>query len=253
MKITINDDGLVFDGTRDRMVSGAVGTTSCTFELGEHHDLWNGLVITAVWRNGDFMFEQAVTDGQTLTVPHEVLAEPGELFVGVYGVKSDGSVVRPELWCDVGQVLSGVPVGEGKEPTTPTVDQWQAAYLSVRDVVDSELSRKKAETSRQSAEQSRANAEIQRQTNESKRQSTYIRSAKATTLPAGASATADISGNVLTVGIPSAPGNCAVYYIHGTSLDMSKVPTTPAVVVLDNASVFFVPDRGSSMQLASAQ
>lgn len=65
-----------------------------------------------------------------------------------------------------------------------------------------ETTRQDNESARQTAEAERQAAETARREAETQRQATYVKSATATTLEPGSQATATISGNVLTIGVP---------------------------------------------------
>ena len=67
---------------------------------------WDGLTKTAVFSNGKTTVDvlAANWDGDTVPVPHEVLAVPGRhARVGVYGANESG-VILPTVWVSLGKV-----------------------------------------------------------------------------------------------------------------------------------------------------
>ena len=66
---------------------------------------WDGLTKTAVFSNGKTTVDvlAASWDGDTVPVPHEVLAVPGRhARVGVYGANESG-VILPTVWVSLGK------------------------------------------------------------------------------------------------------------------------------------------------------
>lgn len=92
-------------------------------------DDWSGLTKTAVFSNGKTTVDvlAANWDGDTVPVPHEVLAVPGRhARVGVYGADESG-VVLPTVWVSLGKVQPGAdPSGDASaEPSLPVWAQLQ--------------------------------------------------------------------------------------------------------------------------------
>ena len=86
---------------------------------------WDGLQKTAVFKAGDKIVTVADPEMGTV-VPWEVLTLPNLfLQVGVYGAKSDGTVVIPTLWAKVAGIYTGTdPTGD--PATAHTLPVWQA-------------------------------------------------------------------------------------------------------------------------------
>lgn len=63
---------------------------------------WDGLSKTAVFRG--CTTRSVLMDGNTVTLPHEVVANPvaNRLEIGVYGVDADETVAIPTLWATAG-------------------------------------------------------------------------------------------------------------------------------------------------------
>ena len=90
---------------------------------------WDGLTKTAVFSNGKTTVDvlAANWDGDTVPVPHEVLAVPGRhARVGVYGADESG-VVLPTVWVSLGKVQPGAdPSGDASaDPSMPVWAQLQ--------------------------------------------------------------------------------------------------------------------------------
>lgn len=90
---------------------------------------WDGLTKTAVFTNGKTTVDvlAANWDGDTVPVPHEVLAVPGRhARVGVYGANADG-LILPTVWVTLGKVMPAAePSGDpGADPTLPIWAQLQ--------------------------------------------------------------------------------------------------------------------------------
>ena len=90
---------------------------------------WDGLTKTAVFSNGKTTVDvlAANWDGDTVPVPHEVLAVPGRhASVGVYGADESG-VVLPTVWVSIGKVQPGAdPSGDASaDPSLPVWAQMQ--------------------------------------------------------------------------------------------------------------------------------
>ena len=85
---------------------------------------WAGLIKTAVFRQG----EKTVTVadiGQEVTVPWEVLTQPGlPVQIGVYGIDSAGQVAIPTVWTVTQPVHLGADP-EGDPSAEPTPGLWE--------------------------------------------------------------------------------------------------------------------------------
>lgn len=91
-------------------------------------DIWNGLNKTAVFTAGKVTRDVLNADG-TVEVPPEVLQKPGEkLYIGVYGMNRDGTLVIPTVRAYVGSIIQGSdPSGdESAHPELPVWAQLQA-------------------------------------------------------------------------------------------------------------------------------
>lgn len=98
---------------------------------------WDGLTKTAVFTNGKTTVDvlAASWDGDTVPVPHEVLAVPGRhARVGVYGADGSG-VVLPTVWVTLGKVQPGADPS-GDETTDPALPIWQQLQQQIGDLDD---------------------------------------------------------------------------------------------------------------------
>lgn len=98
---------------------------------------WDGLTKTAVFSNGKTTVDvlAANWDGDTVLVPHEVLAVPGRhARVGVYGADESG-VVLPTVWVSLGKVQPGAdPSGDAS--ADPSLPVWAQLQKQIGDLDD---------------------------------------------------------------------------------------------------------------------
>lgn len=98
---------------------------------------WDGLTKTAVFSNGKTTVDvlAANWDGDTVPVPHEVLAVPGRhARVGVYGADESG-VVLPTGWVSLGKVQPGAdPSGDAS--ADPSMPVWAQLQNQIGDLDD---------------------------------------------------------------------------------------------------------------------
>lgn len=98
---------------------------------------WDGLTKTAVFTNGRATIDvlPAKWDGDTVTVPAEILAVAGRYArVGVYGTNASG-VVLPTVWATLGKVQ---PAAEpsGDPSADPTLPVWAQLQEIIGDLAD---------------------------------------------------------------------------------------------------------------------
>lgn len=98
---------------------------------------WDGMTKTAVFSNGKTTVDvlAANWDGDTVHIPHEVLAVPGRhARVGVYGADESG-VVLPTVWVSLGKVQPGAdPSGDASADTSLPV--WAQLQSQIGDLDD---------------------------------------------------------------------------------------------------------------------
>ena len=98
---------------------------------------WSGLTKTAVFSNGKTTVDVLAEnwDGDTVPVPHEVLAVPGRhARVGVYGADESG-VVLPTVWVSLGKVQPGADPS-GDETADPSLPVWAQLQKQIGDLDD---------------------------------------------------------------------------------------------------------------------
>ena len=98
---------------------------------------WDGLTKTAVFTNGKTTVDvlAANWDGDTVPVPHEVLAVPGRhARVGVYGADESG-VVLPTVWVSLGKVQPGADPS-GDVSADPKLPVWAQLQKQIGDLDD---------------------------------------------------------------------------------------------------------------------
>lgn len=98
---------------------------------------WDGLSKTAVFTNGKTTVDvlAANWDGDTVPVPHEVLAVPGRhARVGVYGADGSG-IVLPTVWVSLGKIQPGAdPSGDAS--ADPSLPVWAQLQKQIGDLDD---------------------------------------------------------------------------------------------------------------------
>ena len=99
---------------------------------------WDGLTKTAVFTNGRTTVDvlAAKWDGDTVTIPHEILTTAGRTArVGVYGTNASG-VVLPTIWATLGKVQPAAdPSGDpSADPTLPVWAQMQEQIGDLNDL-----------------------------------------------------------------------------------------------------------------------
>lgn len=98
---------------------------------------WDGLTKTAVFTNGRATIDvlPAKWDGDTVTVPAEILAVAGRYArVGVYGTNASG-VVLPTVWVSLGKVQPAVEPS-GDPSADPTLPVWAQLQEQIGDLTD---------------------------------------------------------------------------------------------------------------------
>ena len=98
---------------------------------------WDGLTKTAVFTNGRATIDvlPAKWDGDTVTVPAEILAVAGRYArVGVYGTNASG-VVLPTVWVSLGKVQSAVEPS-GDPSTDHTLPVWAQLQEQIGNLAD---------------------------------------------------------------------------------------------------------------------
>ena len=104
---------------------------------------WDGLTKTAVFSNGKTTVDVLAEnwDGDTVPVPHEVLAVPGRhARVGVYGADESG-VVLPTVWVSLGKVQPGAdPSGDAS--ADPSLPVWAQLQKQIGDLDDLQTNNK---------------------------------------------------------------------------------------------------------------
>nr|DAT99715.1 MAG TPA: collagen triple helix repeat protein [Caudoviricetes sp.] len=98
---------------------------------------WDGLTKTAVFTNGRATIDvlPAKWDGDTVTVPPEILTVAGRYArVGVYGTNASG-VVLPTVWVSLGKVQPAVDPS-GDPSADPTLPVWAQLQEIIGDLAD---------------------------------------------------------------------------------------------------------------------
>ena len=98
------------------------GIIGAEIEISYTDDIWRELRKTVVFRGS--VTKDVVTDASIVTIPPEVVETPNSaLSVGVYGVDTDGSLVVPTLWADLGYIRPATDPS-GDTTTAPSIPVW---------------------------------------------------------------------------------------------------------------------------------
>lgn len=100
-------------------------------------DDWGGLSKTAVFTDGAKTVDVLPPgwDGDTVTIPHEILTTAGRTArVGVYGTNASG-VVLPTVWVSLGKVQPAVEPS-GDPSADPTLPVWAQLQEQIGDLND---------------------------------------------------------------------------------------------------------------------
>jgi len=113
--------------------AGVVGAT-VEFEFTDSR--WDNMVKTAVFRG--CVTRDVLMDGNTVVVPHEVVAEKGpRLEIGVYGVNSEETVVIPTLWAAAGYIRDSAEPSD--DPAAdPSLPIWAQLQEQIGDLKNSQ-------------------------------------------------------------------------------------------------------------------
>ena len=124
--ITINADSRNARATSDDPITtGSVGIPVHVILSAE----WEGLESTLTFRAGAAAADVPLI-GQKVTIPAQCLMHAGkELLVGVYGARTDGTIVIPTIWANAGIIKEGT-YPSGVHPAEPE-PSWAAQVQKV--------------------------------------------------------------------------------------------------------------------------
>lgn len=203
IRVRCIDQVLTFEST-PTITSGGLGEDFVNFQFCSK---WDGTAKTAVfWRTPEDAYHAVLDLDGTCAVPHEVLADEGVFYFGVYGVYSDGRRRTSEVQRYL--VGKGV-ITEATEPSDPTPDMYTQLLAQYAEALD-ELARAEAvaveaaqaaQAAQQAAESAgtaaesiasvAANAETKAKAAETKAQAAETAAQNAVTTANAAKATAD--------------------------------------------------------------
>ncbi len=117
-----------------RIASGGVNVVRAEFEF---CPLWDSLVKTAVFYTDQKVVYHKVLVDDACDVPPEVLAAPGLMYMGVFGVDAAGSIVRPSvtlvLTIEEGAITEATDVSD---PTPELYEQVLAEVQKAREAAE---------------------------------------------------------------------------------------------------------------------
>lgn len=104
------------------IVAGSVEVHTCTFTL---NDDWDGLnKVVATFKAGNLGRTVELSEENAAVIPWEVAQSPGKiLYVGLYGITTEGAKVLPTNWVNLGFILTGTSPMDPPQAPTPSVYQ----------------------------------------------------------------------------------------------------------------------------------
>ena len=114
----------------DDIASGAVNTFTADFTFDSD---WSGLTKTAVFNNG-YQTKAVLLVADSATIPWEVMADPGNLYIGCVGV-TDSTTILTTNMLKVGRIVIGADTSVDPS-TTPTPDVYDQIISSLAEKVE---------------------------------------------------------------------------------------------------------------------
>ena len=105
------------------MVSGSAGLYTIGLEFSEE---WEGYTKTVIFRRRfSDDTETFLLTGDSIQVPSGMIAEPGEILIGIYGVKDE--LQKPTLWSGPYNVFEGCKEGVAIDDPIPSMYEQMLA------------------------------------------------------------------------------------------------------------------------------
>ena len=121
-KIRVNGNTITVTGGKQIDVAESLNTEKCQFIFNSE---WSGLTCYACFKNSNLIDESQILldSSYTCTIPGDVLAKSGDLYVGALGVNAaNGNIVKPTVWERLAIILEGVsPTGQILDCDNPSV------------------------------------------------------------------------------------------------------------------------------------
>ncbi len=134
IKLVTNDQQLTAS-QKPKLASGDVESVKVQVEFDV---FWDDFIAkSAVFHTSKNLtvYEALLTNNECI-IPHEVLAEPGTLFIGIRGITSDGSAVKTSTLVKY-TIAQGAEAGESTAEPTP--DMYQQYLQAMDDKLDPHL------------------------------------------------------------------------------------------------------------------
>ncbi len=131
MNIKVNSHTLEIEQNID-INAGEYNITTLNFEFSEEYE---GLTKMAVFSNCETILKTAILDNQC-TIPFEVLEEPGQVLLGVYGYEGEGEEL--ELRYSPEPQYFNVKYGSyqnGGEPEIPPKSEWEQLVEEINEAI----------------------------------------------------------------------------------------------------------------------
>ena len=117
-----------------RIVPIPKGIVGATVSIEYTDSAWDGLQKTVVFRSA--VTKDVLAAGNDVVVPAEVVSRAGvNLYMGVYGVGTDGRMVIPTIWTELG-LVNGAAAPSGDSSTDPSLPVWAQIQAAIGNLDD---------------------------------------------------------------------------------------------------------------------
>lgn len=151
MDTVIVKNSQFYSHCQKRIAKGNVNAEKIEIRLDSE---WDGLTVRIHWLNVDSGVEKVVLleRDKPNTIPWEVLADLGELRMGLVGLDGE-TVIKPTIWLSYGYVSDGVDPESGDDPQPPT-PSWEQQMVAL-----AEAAANAAKAAKETADNLQASAE----------------------------------------------------------------------------------------------
>lgn len=125
--VNVNQNTVEVSGS-DVIVQDNVNAVNVKFSFSEE---WDNLTRMVVFRGSGKIVGIELYNNDPIKIPWECCKKINDLiYIGAYGVDSDGNILRPTTWAQIGRVVDGVDVDGVLSP-----EQSDSAFGSIIDAI----------------------------------------------------------------------------------------------------------------------
>lgn len=120
---TLDGDSLLLSDYKTDAKTGNINSYTCKFQT---NDTWDGLNMFSCFKSGENIYTVALSEENTCTIPCELLAEAGEISVGVYATNFGGENFKriSSNWVNL-TITDGAYCEGQTAPAIPTPELWE--------------------------------------------------------------------------------------------------------------------------------